>query len=102
MEKQSAIVARVKAGMVFLDKKYTRKVWRGKVKPRELDMSKECDCMLGQTDDNYDDHSAKLGITNRRAVALGFYAPKYLEEIPGAIFTYYERLTSAWKRALGA
>ena len=84
------IPQRVQAGIKFLDKKYGKK-WRKKIDLNTLDLKYSYSCILGQIDEDFWSHQAKLKLTDKRTEALGFGLELYGD---------YESLTSAWKKAL--
>ena len=91
-EKSMTIKQRVRAGIKFLDKIYTRETWRPKVELRKLDLRYPNDCMLGQTDSDFASHATKLGLSLSQLYRLGFVVKRSVEDYP--------KLTAAWKEEL--
>ena len=85
---------RVRAGIRFLDKRYGKE-WRRKIDLAELDLMSMSSCPLGQTDHDYDSHKEALGLNDRDVYDLGFYAYRESKNGPA-----WDRLTTAWKKAL--
>lgn len=88
---------RVQLGIAFLDDMLGGRSWRRRIKLRELDLSYDCSCILGQLHIDYEHGRRKLGLNNDSAQALGFYLHD-TERNP--VDDRYKQLTKEWKQAL--
>lgn len=74
MTTYSKVIARVRAGIAYLDategRRDTKRVWLNKINLNRLDLSDDKSCILGQVDGDYSAGKAKRGL--KLSWPLGF------------------------------